>query len=64
MKIDPGTNPEQWVRENRETLLRVIRHGDDSFTRGLAIAALVKYGPDPSMDQVIDDIRRIEEVAG
>lgn len=53
-------DPEEYVRENRETILRVIRHGDDEFTRGLAIAALIEYGPDPSMDQVIEDIQRME----
>lgn len=53
-------DPDEYVRENRDLLLRVIRNGDDPFTRGLAIAALVEYGPDPSMDQVIDDIKRME----
>lgn len=53
-------DPETYVRENRDVLLRVIRHGDDSFTRGLAIAALMEFGPDPSMDQVIEDIQRME----
>lgn len=53
-------DPEQWVRENRDSLLRVIRHGDDSFTRALAVSVLMEYGPDPSMDQVIDDIKQLE----
>lgn len=55
-----GSDPEQYVRDNRETLLRVIRHGDDEFTRGLAIAALVKYGPDPSLESVKRDLERME----
>lgn len=54
-------DPERYVRNNRETLLQVIRHGDDEFTRGLAIAALVKYGPDPSLATVKQDIERMEE---
>lgn len=54
------SDPEEYVRENRDVLLRVIRHGDDEFTRGLAIAALMEYGPDPTMDTVVDDIRRME----
>lgn len=53
-------DPEAYVRNNRETLLRVIRHGDDAFTRGLAIAALVKYGPDPSLETVKQDLERME----
>lgn len=57
------TDPETYVRENRETILRVIRHGDDEFTRALAIAALVKYGPDPDVEQVKADIDRMEGLA-
>lgn len=61
-RIGPAPDdPETYVRNNRDRLLRVIRHGDDHFTQGLAIAALIEYGPDPSMEQVIEDIRRMEE---
>lgn len=51
-RIGPAPDdPETYVRKNRDSLIRVIRHGDDPFTRGLAIAALIEYGPDPSVDR-------------
>ena len=53
-------DPETFVRENYDTILRVIRHGDDEFTRALALAVLVEYGPNPSMDDIRTDLERME----
>jgi hypothetical protein len=49
-------DPETYVQENRETLIHVIKHGDDEFVRGLALAALVKWGEDPDPDRLHEEI--------
>lgn len=56
---DPASHPERFVRRNRETLLRVIKHGDDAFVRALAIAALVEFGDDPTRDQIVRDLEQV-----
>lgn len=56
---DPAARPERFVRRNRETLLRVIKHGDDAFVRALAIAALVEFGDDPTRDQIMRELEQL-----
>lgn len=62
-EVDPRESPERFVRQNRETLLRVIRHGDDEFVRALAIAVLVEYGDNPTRDQIIREVEQITETS-
>jgi hypothetical protein len=54
-------DPDQFVRENRGTLRRIIRHSDDKFTRALCLAALVRYGDDPDVADLRDELERAEE---
>lgn len=56
------TDPEEYVRENRETLVEVIKHGNDDFVRALVLAALVEYGGDPEFEQVRREIDRAAEL--
>lgn len=65
--MNPDTNspcPERYVKENQETLIEVIKHSSDKFTRALAIAALIEYGDDPSAEQLLDEIESILESSG
>lgn len=59
-----SVNPDQYVRENREQLVYVIKHSNDQFVRSLCLAALVKYGgeeADPNelkheLEQIMDRV--------
>lgn len=55
-------DPETYVREHRETLVEIIKHGDDKFVRALCLAALVKYGTDPDVAQLQQEITRLDEL--
>lgn len=56
--------PDEYVRENRETLVRVIKHGNDDFVRALALAALVEYGGEPDREAVKRDLDRLDDFEG
>jgi hypothetical protein len=45
-------DPDEYVRNNRDTLVRIVKHGNDDFVRSLALAALVEYGEDPDIEKV------------
>lgn len=53
-----GVDPEEYVREHRGELIEIIKHGDDAFVRGIAIAAIVEYGEDPDVDELVEEIER------
>lgn len=55
-------DPETYVRENKETLVHIIKHGDDQFVRSLALAILVEYGDDPDLHELRSEIDRITDV--
>lgn len=47
-----NTDPEIYVRENHDTLVRIIIHGTDNFVRSLALAALVEYGSESDVGEI------------
>jgi hypothetical protein len=47
---------EAYVDEQRDSLVRIIKHGDDPFVRALAMAAFVEHGSEPELKQVRDEI--------
>jgi len=51
-------DPDEYVRKNRDTLVRIIKHGNDDFVRSLALAALVEYGDDPDIEKVRRELER------
>lgn len=55
------TEPDRYVRENRETLVRIIKHGNDDFVRALALAAIVEYGGEPEVKTLRRELDRLEE---
>lgn len=63
MSID-RSNPDEYVRENCETLVEVIKHGTDPFVRALALAALVEFGDDPEFERVRRELNRAEKLEG
>ena len=45
-------NPERYVRENREQLVHVLRHGSDEFARACAWTLLDRYCDDVAFEQI------------
>jgi protein involved in ribonucleotide reduction len=56
--MSKDSDPEQYVRENRDTLVKIIKHGNDDFVRSFAIAALVEYGGEPDIEKVRREFER------
>lgn len=56
------SDPEAYVRENRETLVHIIKHGTDPFVRALAMAALVEFGTEPDLEKVRRELDRAIEL--
>jgi len=61
-KDDLTDAPETYVQEHRETLIEIIKHGDDNFVRALCLTALVMYGADPDVEQLQEEIARLDEL--
>jgi len=57
-------DPDEYVRNNREALVEIIKHGNDPFIRSLALAALVEYGDDPDIEKVRRELERVAESKG
>lgn len=62
IRVTPSSDPEEYVCENRETLVDIIKHGNDDFVRALALAALVEYGGEPDIEAVKREVGRAEEL--
>lgn len=61
----PGKiDPDDYVRNNREALVDIIKHGNDDFVRALALAALVEYGGDPEIEKVRRELEAAAEMKG
>lgn len=58
------TDPDRYVQENREKLVRIIKHGTDPFVRALAMAILVEYGTDPDIEKVRREFDTFVEMEG
>lgn len=54
--------PEEYVRENKNQLQRLIKHSNNDFVRALAISAFVEYGEDASIESITEDLERIKEL--
>ncbi|WP_181685972.1 hypothetical protein [Halorhabdus salina] len=57
-------DPEQFVQHNQETFIRILKHSDDEFIRGLVLSALIEYGSEPLLDDVERALRRARETNG
>ena len=58
---EANDEPSNYVEQNRDQLIDIIRHSDDEFVRALCISAIYEYGSNPSISEIIDDLERIEE---
>jgi len=58
------TDPDRYVRENRDTLVKIIKHGNDDFVRALALAAIVEYGGEPEREQLRRELDRLDDLEG
>lgn len=50
------SDPDQYIRENRDTLVEIIKHSNDTFVRALCLAALVEYGDTPDVEAVRSEL--------
>lgn len=64
MSEDHRRDPTEYVRENQDLLVRLLKHGDDEFVRALALAALVKYGTDPELEAVQRELEAAQDKEG
>lgn len=62
--MSTADDPETYVRENRDTLVEILKHGNDDFVRALALAALVEFGEDPDIEAVKRDLERAAQLEG
>lgn len=60
----PADDPDAYVRENRGTLIRILKHGDNEFVRALALAALTRYGDEPLIEDVEHELRQAKKTEG
>lgn len=59
-----GEDLNEYVRKNRDTLVEIIKHGNDDFVRALALAAIVEYGGEPELERVRRELDRLDEREG
>lgn len=57
-------DPKQFVEENQDTFVRILKHSDDEFIRGLVLSALIEYGSEPLLDDVERALRDARESNG
>ena len=57
-------SPNEFVRENRDLLVRLLKHGNDEFVRGLALAALLEDGDDPLIKDIVRELERVQDGTG
>jgi len=51
------SDAEEYVSENEDTLLRIIKHSPNDFPRALALAALLEFGEQPSIEEVVAELK-------
>jgi predicted Zn-ribbon and HTH transcriptional regulator len=56
--------PEEYVEENREKILTIIRRSDDPFARASAWVLLDRHTPDKSVDELQEELRTVAERGG
>lgn len=54
-------DPDAFVSDNRETLVRLLKHTDDVFVRALALATLAEYGTKPALEDVERELRKARD---
>ena len=62
MTDDVPESTRRYVRENREDLEYILKHGSSLELRAYAAALLIRGLSDPEVDQVINELERGREV--
>ena len=57
-------SPDEYVQENQDVLVKIIKHGTDDFVRAFALAALVEYGEEPDIERVRRELERAANQEG
>lgn len=55
----PETTPKEYVQQNKQTLVRLLKHSNDDFVRALALAAIVEFGEDATLESIEADLDRL-----
>jgi HEAT repeat protein len=56
-----SSDPTRYVQENEEQLTRLLKHSNNDFVRSLALAALIEFGDDATVDTVTEDLEKLRE---
>ena len=59
-----SNSPDEYVQENQDTLVKIIKHGTDDFVRAFARAAHVEYGEEPDIEHVRRELDRATKQEG
>ncbi|WP_276249171.1 hypothetical protein [Haladaptatus sp. YSMS36] len=54
-----STDPEKYVKKNREKIIRVVQSTNDPSIRAYAWALLDRYTPNNSLDELHDELDEI-----
>jgi len=57
-------DPDSFVDQNRDALIRILKQSDDEFVRALAIAALTEYGSEPDIEDVERELKQARDRQG
>lgn len=58
----PTLSPDEYVSQNIDELVHVVKQGSDPWIRGLCLAALVEYSDDEyDIDQIHEELDEIRE---
>lgn len=61
MSEPQSVDPEEYVRENREKVVAIIKNSDDAFTRACAWTLLDRYTPDREVEELEEELRAVLE---
>jgi len=61
MNAQNDIDPEEFVEENREKVLTIIRRSDDPFARACAWVLLDRYTPDKGLDELEEELQTVTE---
>lgn len=61
MSEPQSVDPEEYVRENREKVVVIIKNSDDAFTRACAWTLLDRYTPDREVEELEEELRAVLE---
>lgn len=54
-------DPEAYVKQNKTVLIKILKHSSNTFTRALALAAIVEYGDEDDIEWVIETLKDYQE---